>query len=231
MRRSALANLTRLAGNRLPSALAVLATLTMAGCGVVGRTSVKTVQLAIQGKPDVQPTAAQVAAKPYPQIKVTGPSGGAVLVLGNVDGERRAWYSADRSIVYLTDGLVVGTHRGQPELQGMHIEGESPFRALHQIANGTTVRRRYDVMPGYRFGMEVTGTLNTLCLESVEILGQSRELLHVRERLRGSGWSSNNDYWVDPSNGFIWKSVQAIAPDTSLEIIQLKPYSQDLKAQ
>jgi hypothetical protein len=231
MRRSALASLARFAGIQLAWTLAALGVLMMAGCGVVGRTSIKTVQLAIQGKPDVQPTAAEVAAARYPQIKVTGPAGGAVLVLGNVDGERRAWYSADRSIVYLADGLVVGTHNGQPELKEMHIEDASPFRALHQVANGTTVRRRYDVMPGYRFGMEVTGTLNTMGRESVEILGRSRELLHVRERLHGSGWSRNNDYWVDPTNGFVWKSVQAIAPDTSLEIIQLKPYSQDLKAQ
>lgn len=231
MRGSALASLAGFAGLQPAWMLAALTVLMMAGCGVVGRTSIKTVQLAIQGKPDVEPTAAEVAATRYPQIKVTGPTGGAVLVLGNVDGERRAWYSADRSIVYLTDGLVVGTYSGLPELQGMNIEGASPFRALHQVPNGTTVQRRYDVMPGYRFGMEVTGTLNTLGRENVEILGKSRELLHVREQLRGSGWSRNNDYWVDPTNGFIWKSVQAIAPDTSLEIIQLKPYSQDLKAQ
>ncbi|WP_164073733.1 YjbF family lipoprotein [Stenotrophomonas maltophilia] len=231
MRRSALANLARIADSQRLLVLAVLTVLTVTGCGVVGRTSIKTVQLAVQGKPDVQPTAAEVAANRYPQIKVTGPAGGAVLVLGNVDGKRRAWYSADRSIVYLQDGLVTGTHGGQPELQGMLIIGDSPFHMLHQIANGTTVQRRYDVMPGYRFGMEVTGTLNAIGRENIEILGQPRDLLHVRERLRGSGWNRNNDYWVDPSSGFIWKSIQAIAPDTSLEIIQLKPFSQDLKAQ
>jgi len=231
MRRSALANLARIANSQRLLALAVLTVLTVAGCGVVGRTSIKTVQLAVQGKPDVQPTAADVAGNRYPQIKVTGPAGGAILVLGNVDGERRAWYSTDRSIVYLQDGVVVGTHGGEPELQSMLISGASPFRSLHQVANGTTVQRRYDVMPGYRFGMQVTGTLSTLGRENVEILGKSRELLHVREHLRGSGWNRRNEYWVDPSSGFIWKSVQAIAPDTSLEIIQLKPYSQDLKAQ
>jgi len=231
MRRSALANLARIASSQRPWALAALTVLTVAGCGVVGRTSIKTVQLAVQGKPDVQPTATQVAANRFPQIKVTGPAGGAILVLGNVDGERRAWYSADHSIVYLQDGLVVGTYGGKPELQGMLITTDSPFRALHQVANGTTVQRRYDVMPGYRFGMEVTGTLNAVGHEKVEILGQPRDLLHVRERLRGNGWNRINDYWVDPSNGFIWKSIQAIAPDTSLEIIQLKPYSQDVHRQ
>jgi hypothetical protein len=206
----------------------VLMAIGLSGCGVVGRTSVKTVQLAMQGKPDVQPTATDVAANRYPQIKVNGPSGGAVLVLGSIDGDRQGWYSNDRSIVFLEDGLLVGTHGGTPELHDMRIEGENPFHALHRVQAPVTVQRQYDVMPGYRFGMPVSGTLERLDTENVEILGNTHALLHVRERLEGRGWKRENHYWVDPANGFIWKSVQAIAPDASLEIIQLKPYSPDL---
>ncbi|MCW2064728.1 UNVERIFIED_ORG: hypothetical protein M2420_000047 [Stenotrophomonas maltophilia] len=210
-------------------ALALLALVAATSCGVVGKTSVKSVQIALQGKPDVEPTAAQVAANRYPQIKVVGPAGGAVLVLGNIDSGRQAWYSSERSIVFLRDGIVVGTHRSTPELQDMTIEGESPFHVLHRIADGTTVQRRYDAMPGYRYGMNVTGTLATLGREKVRILESDRDLLHVLERLSGNGWKRDNHYWVDPANGFIWKSIQAIAPDTSLEVVQLKPYSQDLQ--
>lgn len=207
----------------------VLMAIGLSGCGVVGRTSVKTVQLAMQGKPDVQPTAADVAANRYPQIKVKGPRGGAILVLGNLDGNRQAWYSNDRSIVFLEDGVLVGTHGGTPELQEMRIEGDNPFHALHRIQAPITVQRQYDVMPGYRFGLAVNATLERLGTEKIEILGNAHSLVHVRERLRGEGWKRDNHYWVDPANGFIWKSVQAIAPDASLEIMQLKPYSPDLK--
>jgi len=227
MSRTALVAPQRNHGLRGLAAL-VLMGFALSGCGVVGRTSVKTVQLAMQGKPDVQPTAADVAANRYPQIKVTGPRGGAVLVLGNLDGDRQAWYSNDRSVVFLEDGLLVGTHGGTPELQGMQIEGQNPFHALHQIEAPITVQRQYDVMPGYRFGMMVSGTLERLGTENVEILNRTRPLLHVRERLEGQDWKRDNHYWVDPANGFIWKSVQAIAPDASLEIIQLKPYLPDL---
>jgi group 4 capsule polysaccharide lipoprotein GfcB/YjbF len=213
---------------RVTAAIASMAMI-LAGCGVVGRTSIKTVQMAMQGKPDVQPTAQSVAANRYPQIKVSGSQGGAILILGNIEEERQAWYSSDRSIVFLKDGLIVGTHGGTPQLQRMHIEGVSPFHHLHLMTAPVIVERRYDVMPGYRFGMEVTGTLERLGTEDVKILGNTRTLLHVRERLRGQGWRRDNHYWVDSDNGFIWKSVQAIAPDASLEIVQLKPYAPDLK--
>lgn len=228
MSRSALVALQRNHGVRGLAAILVIA-IALPGCGVVGRTSVKTVQIAMQGMPDVEPTVADVAANRYPQIKVTGPRGGAVLVLGNLDGDRQAWYSNDRSIVFLEDGLLVGTHGGTPQLQSMRIEGENPFRNLHRIQSPIKVQRRYDMMPGYRFGVQISGTLERIGTENVQILGRSLLLLHIRERLIGQGWKHDNQYWVDPSNGFIWKSVQALAPDASLEIIQLKPYSPDLK--
>jgi hypothetical protein len=228
MSRSALDASQRNHGLRGLAAILVIA-IVLPGCGVVGRTSVKTVQIAMQGRPNVEPTVADVAANRYPQIKVTGARGGAILVLGNLDGDRQAWYSSDHSIVFLEDGLLVGTHGGTPELQAMRIEGENPFRNLHRIQAPIAVQRRYDIMPGYRFGVQISGTLERIGTENVQILGRSLSLLHIRERLIGQGWKHDNHYWVDPSNGFIWKSVQALAPDASLEIIQLKPYSPDLK--
>ncbi|WP_449467083.1 YjbF family lipoprotein [Stenotrophomonas humi] len=201
----------------------------MSGCSAIGKSSVQAVGLAIQGAPDVQATADDVAANRFPQIKVTGPSGGAILVLGNLDDGRQAWYSSERSIVFLRDGVVVATHGGNPELRQMTIIGANPFHDLRQLKPGTQVERRYDVMPGHRYGMRVTGALQMQGREPVQILGRTRELLHVRERLSGSGWKRDNHYWVDPANGFIWKSVQAIAPDTHLEIVQLKPYARDLR--
>lgn len=226
MSRSALA-----APNQAQRGMAALLLIALAlpGCGVVGRTSIKTVQLAVQGTPDVQPSAADVAATPYPQIKVSGPNGGAVLVLGNIDDGRQAWYSSERSIVFLRDGLLVGTHGGTPELQQMWIEGASPFLALHQLQGAVSVQRRYDLMPGYRYGIKVTGTLERMGIEPVDILGKVRTLVHVRETLRGDQWKGENHYWVDSASGFIWKSQQTIAPGTRLEITHLKPYSMDLQ--
>ncbi|MCD9086653.1 YjbF family lipoprotein [Stenotrophomonas sp. SY1] len=197
----------------------------------MGRTTLQTVQLALQGKPDIRPDPVAVAANRFPQMKVNGPAGGAILVLGHVRHGRQAWYSSERSIVFMERGLVVATHGGTPELRDMVIEGNNPFGALHMVEPGTRVRRRYDVMPGYRYGMQVQGTLQPVGQEEVTILGHTRSLLHIREQLQSDHWRSSNHYWIDPDNGFIWKSVQAIAPDTQLQIIQLKPYAVDLRRQ
>ncbi|KRG61460.1 lipoprotein [Stenotrophomonas terrae] len=201
----------------------------IAGCGSLAEASFKSIGIAISGKPDIAPDPDAVAANRFAQIKVNGSDGGAILVLGNIDGKRQAWYSADRSIVFLQDGLVVATHGGRSELRSMSIEGSNPFHDLRKVEAGTTVHRRYDVMPGYHYGMRVTGTLQPLGQETLRILGKSRELLHIQETLDGAGWSTRNHYWVDPDNGFIWKSVQAISADASLEIVQLKPFSADLR--
>ena len=215
-----------------PGMLTVIAALTLSllltGCGAVAQASLKSVGIAMRGKPDIAMDADSIAASRFAQIKVTGAEGGAILVLGNIDGQHQAWYSSDQNIVFLQHGLVVATHGGPVELRGMSIHGKNPFADLRGVAPGTTVKRRYDVMPGYRYGMTVSGTLQPLGHERLSILGKTRTLLHVQESLQGSDWSAANHYWVDPGNGFIWKSVQAIAPDTSLEIIQLKPFAGDL---
>ncbi|WP_057630859.1 YjbF family lipoprotein [Stenotrophomonas terrae] len=207
----------------------LLSAALIAGCGSLAEASFKSIGIAISGKPDIAPDPDAVAANRFAQIKVNGSDGGAILVLGNIDGKRQAWYSADRSIVFLQDGLVVATHGGRSELRSMSIEGSNPFHDLRKVEAGTTVHRRYDVMPGYHYGMRVTGTLQPLGQETLRILGKSRELLHIQETLDGAGWSTRNHYWVDPDNGFIWKSVQAISADASLEIVQLKPFSADLR--
>lgn len=124
-----------------------LPAIAISGCGMIGQSRVKAVRLAIQGTPDVQATAEKVAANHFPQVKVTGPSGGAILVLGNLDEGRQAWYSSERSIVFLRDGVVVATHGGSPELRQMAIIGANPFHDLRQLKSGTQVERHHDVMP------------------------------------------------------------------------------------
>lgn len=203
---------------------AVVAVLLATGCSAVGAGSLKALQLALHGRPELMPSAADVAANPFPQMLVTHREGSAVLVLADDDDGLQAWYDQAGGIVFLRNGLVTGTHGGTPQLDGMAILGADPFHALHRTPAGTRVLRRYDVMPGYHYGQEVVGTLDPVGLEATSLLGRTRMLLHVRETLQGPQWRQRNHYWVDPADGFIWKSRQAIATDAHLDIVHLKPY-------
>ncbi|WP_255516485.1 YjbF family lipoprotein [Luteimonas suaedae] len=210
----------------LPGSLLLAAALLVAGCGStsLSRASLEGLRLAFARAPDVTPTAEQVAASPYAQIQVVGPEGGAVLLLGNVDDGRQAFYSGDRKIVYLRDGLLSGSHGLAQDAADIRIEGDNPFARLPQLQQPRQVARRYDWMPGYRYGVPVTGRLRRVGNTRMTILGVERDLLHFRETLRGPGVEATNDYWADPASGFIWKSRQLLAPGITLEILQLKPY-------
>lgn len=214
-------------GRRVARPVALLSAallLFASGCSNLGLSGLQAVRLAFASASDVVPTPEQVAASPYAQIHVVGPDGGAILLLGNVDDGRQSWYSSNRKIVYLRDGLLAGSFGLPQDASDIRIEGDNPFARLAQVDRPVPVARRYDWMPGYRYDVPVTGQLHRVAGAAVNILGVERELVHFRETLRGPGVEATNEYWADPETGFIWKSRQLLAPGVSLEIIQLKPY-------
>ncbi len=59
--------------------------------------------------------------------------------------------------------------------------------------------------------------------EVIEILGRKYEVILIKEIVENKkiAWKHENLYWVDPETGFVWKSLQQIAPNVppiSLEI-------------
>lgn len=196
----------------------------LVGCNSISRDSVQTLVVATKGIRDFRPTPEQVAASPYAQILVEGPLGNALMVLGNADPGRTAWYSNDKRAVFLDDGLLVGT-QGQPQdAMRVAILGDNPFPRLLSVQTPVTVQREYDWMPGYRYGVRVTGTLRRAGTEDIQILGRTLRLEHFEEDLRGDGVDARNAYWVDPRDGRIVRSRQLVAPGLSLQITTLKAY-------
>ena len=59
--------------------------------------------------------------------------------------------------------------------------------------------------------------------EVIEILDRKYEVILIKEIVENKkiAWKHENLYWVDPETGFVWKSLQQIAPNVppiSLEI-------------
>jgi len=184
-------------------------------------------RLAMKGKAHVQPTAAEVAAKPYFQLEASGPDGSAVLILGNVDGQRQAWYGKHGVVVFIDQGRVVQTTGLRQNLDGVQLPANDPFaRGLQTLDAPVTYRMDKDWSPGYRYGVPVEATLTPAGHEQVTILDKTRDLLRVDEQIHVPALhvGAINHYWVDPRDGFIWKSEQQVAPGLSLKLVQLRPY-------
>ncbi|MCD7100378.1 YjbF family lipoprotein [Stenotrophomonas sp. MMGLT7] len=210
----------RCMGLILAAGLALVAT----GCTTVSRSTSDAIRLLFQGRPDVTPTAEQVAALPYPQALIQAPDLSAVLVLGQIDDGRQVWYAGRNAVYYLQgNGLLAGS-AGMGRTVAIRVEGEDPFLDLPSVQGPVAVQRRYDWMPGYRYGVPVTGSLRRTGAEDVTILGRTLHLARYEETLDGGGLSGSNTYWADPESGFIWKSRQYLAPGHAVEIVQLKPY-------
>jgi hypothetical protein len=202
-----------------------LAALALAGCSSVSRGSLETVRLAIHSE-KVAPTAASVAATPYFQLQVNAPGGEAILILARVEHGRLGWYGSGHDIVYTRDGLVVRTVGLPQNLDDSAFPAENPFaKGLQGIHAPRDYTRRMDWSPGYRYGVLLNAHLEPKDLEDVDILGTVHRLRRVDEQLSAAGLGIHltNRYWVDPLDGFIWKSRQYVTPDVALELIQLQP--------
>ena len=203
-----------------------LASIAIAGCTSVSRGSLEAVRLAVHGE-SVHPTADSVAATPYYQMQVNGPQGEAILILAGDDDGRLGWYGSGKDIVVTRDGLVVKTAGLPQDLDGSAFVGPDPFHdGLHILTGARDATRRLDWSPGYRYGNVAQSHLEPRGMEDVEILGTVHRLRRVDETLRVAsiGSTLHNRYWVDPTDGFIWKSRQYVAPGLPLELIQLRPY-------
>jgi hypothetical protein len=201
--------------------------LALAGCTDLSRSSVDAVKLALHRHTPLAPTAAEVAAKPYFQMQATGPDGSAVLILGNIDGARQDWYGDHGVALFLERGRIVQTTGLGQNLDGLQLPANDPFaRGLQNLVAPVEYHYSVDWSPGYRYGVPVQATLTPAGTEQVSILGTSHQLLRVDEQLSAplAGYHATNHYWVDPKDGFIWKSVQQVAPGISLQLVQLRPY-------
>lgn len=202
------------------SACLVLALL--AGCSGLGRSSAQVLRIAT-GVGAIDVDAARVAANPHAQLLVEGDGVQALMVLGNDDHGRTSWF-AGRQVVFLRGGVLAGTQGFPQDAVEIRLLGDDPFANLHELAGPVATRRRYDWMPGHRFGVELQGTLVPAGIDTIDILGTAHRLQRYDETLAGAGITTTNSYWAEPATGRILRSREFVAPGLVIELVHLKPY-------
>ncbi len=204
-------------------ALALLAL--MVGCSQTHLQSIAIIRQAFDKSRLVNPTPDAVAARPYFQLQASSPDGMAILILGGVEGDLQAWYGQGGQAIFLDHGVVVRTIGLVQNLDDTHWPSVNPFiEGLHKLTSTVETVRLVDWSPGYRYGVIVHDRLTSAGMEDVSILGTIHHLRRIDEQLDTPGFSASNHYWMDPVDGFIWKSHQVIAPGLPLDLVQLRPY-------
>lgn len=221
---------------RITLALACTVLLTISGCGSlpIFDTVQRNLQAAFELTSSVEISPDYVVQLPYASLLSSLDDANPVLlVLAKADNDERSWVSADKIVLTTRHGRIVRTIGLPHNLIHVNAASTDPLRTgLHRISDGERYERSLDLMPGYHFGVRAHSTFRRIGLETVEILGKSRQLLHVEEQvsLPELSKSFSNDFWVDAETGFVWKSRQYPIPFLPvIDIAITKPYIGDLQ--
>lgn len=100
----------------------------------------------------------------YLRATVRGKS--ALLVLGYVEpnpqGPIQVWYSAEREVVRIQNGRLVGAVGTLTEWRNVQLSNVPSWSSLAREKTGTSVLRVRDVMPGYRYGVKEVLTIKLM---------------------------------------------------------------------
>ena len=118
-----------------------------------------------------------------------------LLALGYLDahpqGTIEVWYSADREVVRLQNGRVVGAVGLTTEWRTVVLPDLPEWPTLASSAERIQWSRTRDVMPGYRYGLRDPLSLRTIpAPEKTALQGlDSKDLTWFEERFAGDGSS------------------------------------------
>ena len=164
------------------------------------------------GGPDLPLKREAVTKLPYASMTARvgrGPQD--FLVLGKIDGRDQHWVASDKSILVIRGGRLVRTVGFNENLLGTIDVGEDPVdKQLHVVENGASYTRLVDMDFKQSFGVPIDSTFEVLGDAKIEIVELTFDTIVVRERssVRTFQWDFENIYWVDPEDGFVWRSRQ-----------------------
>lgn len=204
------------------------------GCGVGDLSLDKdlrtTFSYLINGMPDAPITRELVNTLPYASIAAKigrrGPRG--LLVLWRETTRDLLWLSVDNVAIVTRGGRVVQTAGLPYTIRGTKLLSSDPVdHKLHQIPSDTSFVREIDLVDGDTVNtVQIQSRFKVLGPRQIQITGLEFDTILVEElnQARRLNWTFTNRYWVDPADGFVWRSIQTIAREFgAIEIEVLKP--------
>ena len=216
------------------SLLCATTSLLLAGCltSPIVSNAFNVAKAQVFGHPDLPLRRRTIAKLPYASMTARVGSGPqALLLLARSQGREQHWVSGlDRSVLALSGGRVVRTFGFPENLKNTRAEGPDPVAGgLHKIGQTEQPQMRHtryiDIDRGTHYGLVIDSTFHHLGARKIRIVELDFDTILVREQnsARTLNWKFENLYWVDPADGFVWKSKQFIArsfPPVQFEILK-----------
>lgn len=163
-------------------------------------------------------TREQAAAVEYASIGVQiGRDDQAMLVLGSDVAGEMSWFSSNKVLIATRNGRIVATAGLTDNLGRVGTLNASPWTGEGNapLVAGQKYKFLYDLPQFQLYSVpidcEASAAAND---ETITIMDAEIETRHLTESCESEelGWSFENEFWLDKTTGYVWRSVQTINP-------------------
>jgi hypothetical protein len=197
------------------AALVLAAVILLGGCNSLGNGDVSSLYAIARSQwngNDQKVTLEEAASVPYASMGIRlgdGPQN--MVILAGDAGGQRLWTSSAKVAITTKDGRIVRTAGLGHDLGGYESRGDSLGE------NGTHIVRWQADFPDLNlYSVSITCRDRQTGNETIVILGKDIDTRRIGESCTTLDsrldWSFENTYWVDPTGGLVWRSVQHVNP-------------------
>lgn len=183
----------------------------------------KAVKALIYGYEDYPITKDLIDQIPYASLRMKigkGPAG--LLILESINNNEYTWVSADNIFITTKGGRIIRAQGMNNNLINFFSSEPSFKEVLSQ--DYLLEEFRYITLDNPEVvDLKLRISYKKLATEKIVILNQEKELVLIEENIENSyiRWRHTNKYWVDQETGFVWQSLQEIAPNIPPILIQV----------
>ena len=173
-------------------------------------------------------TRAQAASISYASLgyRIDGGNEG-LLVLATDNNGDLLWTAASHVVLLTRGGRVVRSVGLPRDVAAMAAQGAASLPPLSDALRSPFRSTRLLDLPDIgAYGILLDCVTTARGPQTISIIGTTIPTVRVDETCRSAKprWSFTDNYWIDPSSGFVWHSVQHLHPSgTTIQIEIFRP--------
>jgi hypothetical protein len=160
-------------------------------------------------------TREQAAAIPYASLGLRiGSSSQVLLVLETKAHDTTLWTSASRIAIELQSGRITRTAGLEHNMSQSGPNGIDPLQSRQYAPKAAPYTYVMDIPDRNAYQALIEYEMGEADRDTLTIFGTPLETLHAREKGICSllEWEFENEYWLDPASGLVWRSLQNVHP-------------------